>query len=259
MGIAIEEGKIKNLDDPLRLYMDNLHPKLDSSITIRQMMNMTSGIKESKMQFTPISTGVVHYYSKNLDQYISKIKSKRKPGELFMYSPTSTTLIIGKMLENLYQKPLSDLFNEKIWSKLGMQDDALWSKDSKDGSVKPFCCFNTTMSNYARISRLFANRGNWNGEQIFPSDWLDEIQKPANNTSSVNPKINEPNSRHYYSMHWFVNKERPEIFKAAGFLSQHIIFFPKENAYIITFSKINGLRYNKNFCDIYIDIVNQLP
>jgi len=259
VGIAIKEGKINSLDDPIKLYLKNLNPKLDTSITIRHLLNMTSGIKESKMPFSPTSSGVIHYYTQNLNKQIPKIKSKRPPGELFMYSATSSTLLLGEILEHTYQAPLGQLFNDKIWSKLGMQAEGLWSKDHKNGRVKPFCCFNTTMSNYARLARLFANNGNWNGEQVFPKDWLSELQKPENNTSDVNPKINDPNSRHYYAMHWFVNKQKPQVYKAAGFLSQHIIFFPDENAYIITFSKLNGMRYNKNFCDIYFDIVSQLP
>jgi len=259
IGLAIEEGKIASIDSPIKTYLPNTSAKLDSTITIRHLLNMTSGIRESKLGISPFSSSVRQYYSKDLSGFSSKITSQYTPGEKFFYSATSSTYLLGEILRNVYKQPIEELYQEKIWQHIGADDKALWSlDDAKNGRVKAFCCFHTTIYNYARLARLFLNKGKWNNQQIIPELWMNEIFDPLNNTKEISPRIKNGKSKLYYSTHWFRSIEDEQLFKAAGFLSQHIIISPKDNTTIITFSKLDGMRYNVNFSDLYFDILKQL-
>ncbi len=260
VGIAIEEQKIAHLDAKIKGYLPSELRKLDSTITFRNLLNMNSGIKESPLGISPFSSTVTNYYTKNLERSYRKIKSRTPPNGEHLYSATITEILLSNILTHLYGVPLAELFDQKIWSQIDASSNALWSKDRKDGQVKPFCCFNTTTRSYAQLARLYLNKGKYKDKQIVPPFMIEEMFSKQNIQLKEDKRMvsKKRKQKHWYAFHWYRSIEHQNTIKAAGFLSQHILLNPKTNTMLITFSDLEGMKYNFNLHDLYFDVLDQL-
>lgn len=226
IGIAIKEGYIGSADD----YITKYFPELDSTkfgkITVQHLLNQTSGIK-----FPSIAT---MYYSKNLKEIIPKMKVRTAPGVEFRYENGNAQLL-GWLLERTTRRTLPELLSTKIWSKINTENDLYWSLDSKEGQcVKAFCCLNGTTRDFAKFGRLLLNRGNWNGSQVIPKEWMDNT---INNRSTKNGA-----HIRYRNQMWFSNVAGGCYF-ACGLYGQYLYICPAKNIIIVKFSRKNLTRH----------------
>jgi CubicO group peptidase (beta-lactamase class C family) len=76
-------------------------------------------------------------------------------------------------------RPLSDYQREKLWSPLGTEADATWLVDAEGLEVGHFG-FSAVLRDYARLGRLLACDGAWEGRQLIPAPWLKDA-------TTVNP------------------------------------------------------------------------
>jgi CubicO group peptidase (beta-lactamase class C family) len=66
---------------------------------------------------------------------------------------------------------LADYLHSRIWDAIGAEADAAWAIDTT-GQEIAFCCFNATLRDYARLGRLLAHDGAWEGRQLIPRQWV---------------------------------------------------------------------------------------
>ncbi|MEM6766007.1 MAG: serine hydrolase [Bacteroidota bacterium] len=172
VGIAIDEGYITSVQEPISTYLPDLHPELIDTITIEDLLDMRSGITFNEGYFNPFGHVAKFYYGTNLRKFITQLKSGQAPDQEFDYI-SSNPQMLGIILENATGKPLYEYMQEKIWTPLEMETDASWSVDNKrDKMVKAFCCLNATARDFAKFGRLYLNNGNWNGKQIVSEKWV---------------------------------------------------------------------------------------
>lgn len=261
IGIAIEEGYIKSMDDPITDYFPELKPqKKFKRITIRHLLNMTSGINEYPFPAAPWSNQLRYYYGHHLEKELKKLKIDFPPDKAYRYSVGSNTQLLAFLLERTTGKKIQDYYYEKIWSKIGAESDAYWSMDRADGNVKAFCCFFTSHRDFARLGRLFQKKGNWNGEQIIPLDWINEITA-SYNVKKKGWRFLRTARRHnsdYYSMHWYVGTKGYNEFKAAGFFGQQICIFPEKNTMIVTFAQRKGFSDPPYQVEIFYQVMDEV-
>lgn len=261
VGIAIDEGKIKNVQEPITNYLPELDKKKFGAITIEHLLDMRSGIHYNESYINPFGDVAKYYYGRNLRKYISKMRVKEPPGQHFEYISINTQLL-GMIVEHATGKPLARYLQEKIWQPLGMEYEASWSVDSrKHKEVKAFCCLNARARDFARFGRLFLHDGNWNGQQIISREW---VRKSTTFTDSKNDFL--------YSYQWWHNRRytiladsvkptglfvykdikttdgkmvkallQPEPdFYADGLLGQYIYVYPSKNIVIVRLGKKSG-------------------
>jgi CubicO group peptidase (beta-lactamase class C family) len=112
------------------------------------------------------------YYGPSFNKVLKKLKFKYTPGEKFKYQNGDTQLL-GLILQRaLKGKNITDYCNENIWEPLQMENDAMWNIFDKDKLEKTFCGIGATAIDYAKIGRLYLNKGNWNGKQLVPEVWV---------------------------------------------------------------------------------------
>jgi CubicO group peptidase (beta-lactamase class C family) len=92
------------------------------------------------------------------------------PGTVWHYASVETE-ILGLVLRAATGKPVADYLGEKIWRPIGTEADASWAVDGA-GQEVTFCCFNAVLRDYARLGRLLAHDGAWEGRQLIPRQWL---------------------------------------------------------------------------------------
>jgi CubicO group peptidase (beta-lactamase class C family) len=237
IGCAIDDGLIKSIDELMITYLPELKKNGFEKVTIKHLLQMTSGLKFSENYFNPFGEPASFYYGRNLNREISKLKLKAIPGEEFEYVSGNTQLL-GLVLERaLKGKTMTEYFQEKLWTPLEMEYDG-WSIDKKkNGTEKAFCCINARARDFAKIGRLFLNKGNWNGKQIVSKQWVEASTKIDRTEGSINE----------YQYQWWLPSNDGD-FMAQGILGQFIYVNPNKNLVIVRMGKNYG---RVNWADLF--------
>src|ERR1051326_5997053 len=165
VGIAIDEGKIKSLDEPICDFLPEYKEGNKNKITFRHLLTMSSGINFDESYINPIGFAAEAYYGNDLRKLVLKYDAVGEPGKNFEYLSGNTQLL-GFALSKATGMSVSEYASEKLWKPLEASSDAIWSLDHKDGDEKAYCCFNSNARDFARFGKLYLDSGRWNGKQI---------------------------------------------------------------------------------------------
>lgn len=227
VGIAVEEGKIGSLDEPVYKYVPEFKNGSRETITIRHLLEMASGLSWTESGINPFSDNAESYYGTDLDGLIKRQKRIAEPGTMFHYQSGNSQLL-AMIVEKATGKTVSQYAQEKIWSKLGMESDAFWSLDKEGGQEKAFCCLYAQARDFARLGTLILNGGVYNGEQIIPR-WF-YLQMTKQNDLTTEEGL--PNYRYGYHI-WTYRGNADDVFYCRGILGQYIITIPDRNLLIV--------------------------
>jgi CubicO group peptidase (beta-lactamase class C family) len=242
IGCALDEGKIKSLDEPIGNYLPAFNIGKKKKITIKHLLWMSSGLDWSESGKNPLSDNAASYYGTDLKQLVNEQEVKRNPGELFLYQSGNSQLL-GFIVEKATGTQLSHYAEQKIWSKINSEYNAFWSLDKKNGDEKSFCCLYSSTRDFARLGKLIGNFGKWNGEQIISEKYMRELTQPA-------PLYTEDGIRNYrYGYHtWLYLGDKDPVYYCRGILGQYIITIPSKNIVIVRtgFKRAKDIKLAKN-------------
>jgi len=228
VGAAIQDGFIKSVDEPITQYLTELRDKEGfDKITIRHLLQMTSGIKANESYYNPFGQAARLYYGRRLRNYLNKLKVENEPGKVFAYRSVNTQ-VLGFVVERATGKAVTEYLHEKIWSHLGSEYDASWSLDKKkNGMEKSFCCINARARDFAKFGRLYLNGGNWNGKQLLTQEWV---------AQSTTPDETQGGAANY-KYQWWITKTG---YLADGLHGQYIYVNPAKNLIIVRLGESPG-------------------
>lgn len=178
IGIALDEGLIKSLDDPVSRYTSRINESSYSKVSIRSLLRMSSGIP-----FNETYTGKNDIY--HLDQalrfssnssVVNTLNSMRRSssgeGKKFNYASVET-VVLAEALRGATGKSVCQFMQEKLWEKIGAEHDAWWNIDSA-GNELGYAFFNATQLDYAKVAVMLANMGEINGRRVVSAEYVDE-------------------------------------------------------------------------------------
>lgn len=189
-GIAVDEGYIESIDDPVTKYLPELKKKDPrwERLTIRHLLNMESGLDfDDEYEFNIKELKTVNAiarlnYGHNIMGQIKGLKFRCEPGTEFRYE-SMTTAILGVVIERATGIHYADYLSEKVWKPLQMESVALINIDSRKHHVAhAFGGITCTLKDLAKIGRLYLNLGVWNGKRIVSEEWI-------HLTTDFNPKL----------------------------------------------------------------------
>jgi len=229
IGAAIEDGFVQSTKEPVTNYLPEFKKNGFDKITIEHLLDMSSGIKFNESYASPFGQAASFYYGTNLRKEVGKMKLIHEPGTHFSYS-SGDTQVLGLVLSAaLKDKTITQYLSEKIWQPLGMEYDASWSKDrKKNGVEKTFCCLNAKARDFAKLGRLYLNKGNWNGQQIISEEWVNQSIIPDE----------ENGGGGFYENQWWLKEDG--TYAAEGILGQYIHISPQQNMIIVRLGKNYG-------------------
>jgi len=175
--MALEEGKIKSLSEPITNYIPELKERDGrfEKITIQHVLDMRSGVKSSENYYNPFSDVLRLGFGKNIIKKTLKLDIESEPNLNFDYKSVNTQLL-GIIVERATKRKLQDYFYEKIYTPLEMQYDGTWMvDDKKHREVRAFCCLNMAALDYAKFGKLFLDKGVFNGKRLIKSSWVEKI------------------------------------------------------------------------------------
>jgi CubicO group peptidase (beta-lactamase class C family) len=179
IGIAISEGAIKSVDDIPEMYVPGFVGTEYGRTPIRDLLHMSSGVDFGEARdggrdlnrlwngmgiaFPEWKLGTV----KSIVQFNHRIAPS---GTRFYYASIEAD-VLGMVLHGAVNKSASDYLREKVWEPIGAEADANWLIDAEGFELGHFG-FNAVLRDYARLGRLLAHDGAWNGKQIAPAQWM---------------------------------------------------------------------------------------
>jgi CubicO group peptidase (beta-lactamase class C family) len=239
-GMALDEGKIKSVDEPVSDFIPEFKEGNNSKLTIRHLLTMSSGINFDEDYVNPLAYPAQAYYGSDLKKLTYGYKVTGEPGKEFIYLSGNTELL-SFILEKATGKTLSEYASERLWKPLGAKNSAFWSLDHKDGLEKAYCCFNSNATDFARIGELYLDSGKWNGQQLISSQYVLNSVTPADLLSD-----SAKNDEYGYSWWLIPDYKDHRIFYARGILGQYIICIPDQKMVIVRLGKKRKTKNDKS-------------
>lgn len=216
LGIAMEDGYIKDINEPITNYIPELNEL--NEITLEMLLNMCSGMN---------SGGVLKsaniYFSKNLKETIMDYNVKKEITAQYSYDNINT-LLLCIAIERATGTNIATYLESEVWHKAGMSRDATWSVDSKEhNQVKGFCGINAAPIDLVRFGSIYLHNGFYNGNQIVPQKWVEESFTKYNKHKDENG--------HYYSYSWRITNK--DAYVAVGLMGQYVYIYPDKNIVVV--------------------------
>lgn len=256
VGVAIKEGKIKSVEQPVGDFLPAFQKGDKAKIRIKDLLRMSSGLNWEESYINPLSMTTEAYYGTDLKRIINRLKAVAAPGQKWSYK-SGDTQVLGFVLQAATGKSLSDYAEEKLWKPMGAVHDAEWSVDRPDGIEKAYCCFFSNARDFARLGRLYLNDGIWNGDTLVP---------PAYVKASLTPnglvKAEGGGKVDFYGYQWWLMPDYngQDVFYARGILGQYVIAIPEKNIIMVRLGKERGERIHNHPSEVFamIDAVNEV-
>jgi CubicO group peptidase (beta-lactamase class C family) len=228
VGIAIDQGIIGSVDDPVVSYFPNATFDHDSpekqSVTIRHVLTMTSGFDygEDPTLAPPVEGSVA--------THVLNSPVTREPGTSWVYDSQAPS-ILTRIIEIQSNMSLLDFANEYLFDSLGIQEVS-WGTDDSGLAYGGFSLYLTSRE-MAKFGQLFLQEGMWNDEEIISKEWvrestLDHMPDDVHFVYSVKP------SGGYGYLWWTYDG----FYTASGLHGQRIIVNPSSE-YIVVFTSLD--------------------
>lgn len=249
LGKAIMEGKIKGLDQPVSDFFPEFSEGLASKMTIGDLASMASGLNWDEKYYSPFSVVTRAYFDEDLKKVILNLKTTEQPGQKFKYSSGDTQLL-AMIVEKATGETLSDYISKHFWKPLGCENQAFWQVDNPEGIEKAYCCIAANARDFARLGKLYKQKGNWNGKQILDTAFVE---------LSVHPRFEEAPYGYGFWLSDYLGKN---IFYMRGHLGQFVIVIPQDDLIIVRLGHLKGLQTetdpHSNDLYVYIDEAYQM-
>ncbi len=232
IGIAIDEGKIESVDQPVGDFLPEFKAGENAKLTIKHLLTMSSGIDFDEDYVNPFAYPAAAYYGTDLKKLTDKYSVKQEPGKVFKYL-SGNTVLLGFILEKVTGKKVSEYTSEKLWKPLGAKNSAYWSLDHENGMEKVYCCFNSNAPDFARIGELFLDSGKVDGKQIVSSEYV----KSATKTADLLDGNGKQNQKYGYAWWIIPDYKGHHIFYARGILGQYILCIPDKKMVVVRLGK----------------------
>lgn len=174
IGKALEEGRIRSLDDTAAEYEPKLAGTLYGQTKIINLMRMASGAKfvedySGKDDLARFNQTTHRLGNAAGAQVITERVAPE--GTQFNYASAETQML-GLVLRGATGQSLCQYIGEKLWQPLGAESRATWLTNAVDQTELAAGNFNATVHDYARLGLLLANDGQRDGKTVVARDYL---------------------------------------------------------------------------------------
>jgi len=230
IGIALDEGKIKSLEEPVGNYVPHFKEAGLEKVRIKDLLTMSSGTNYKESDKSYFSLNAYGYYGDDEEYMVNKMAFKELAGVHWDYR-SGDTQVLGLIVEKVFGQNISTLVSERFLKPMGAEEDALWLLDGDKKHEKAFCCFNGVARDYARFGELVLHNGNWKGKQIVSEKYVKEATTPASYLKD--PTENENPVDFYGYQYWMVNEQGHNIVFQNGLFGQYVYVIRDKNAVVV--------------------------
>ncbi|MEO8934347.1 MAG: serine hydrolase [Xanthomarina sp.] len=231
MGIAVEEGDIKSIEEPVEAYVPELKGSAYDGVRIKDVLQMATGVKFNE-DYGDFSSDINRWgrgfaMGKSQDAFAGTLGRELEPGTVNHYVSINTH-VLGMILKRATGKTITAYMQEKLYNPLGMEYDGYWLLDGENMEMV-LGGLNLTLRDYAKVGSLFLNEGSFKGEQIVPKSWVEDSTIPDG------PHV-QPGNGFGYGYQWWIPKSEQGEYMAMGVYGQYIYVNPTTKTVIVKLS-----------------------
>ncbi|WP_039913673.1 serine hydrolase domain-containing protein [Cellvibrio mixtus] len=227
-------------------YIPELAKSAFGNASLRQVMDMTTGIRFREDYADPTAEVWAHAAAGNpltkpkdykgprsYYDFLQTVQAEGSHGDGFHYR-TANTDVLGWVLARVSGRSVAQLLSERIWKKLGAEQDAYMSVDS---TGTPFAGggLNTGLRDLARFGEMIRNNGMYNGQKIISQTVIDDIRQGANKKDFAKAGYKHLTGWSYRNM-WWVTHNKNGAFMARGVHGQALYIDPAAGMVIARFA-----------------------
>ncbi|MGR6871015.1 serine hydrolase domain-containing protein [Pseudomonas sp. HK3] len=247
LGIAVSEGKITDLKAAVTDYVPSLKGSGYDGVSIKNVLQMSSGVyfNEDYGDFNSDINrfGRMMALGGSFDDFAASLNQDPKHEQgTFMHYVSIDTHVIGMVLRASTGKSITEYFQEKLWNKLGAEQDAFYITDST-GEPMVLGGLNMLSRDYARMGMLYRDGGTYKGEQVVPAQWIEDSITP-DAPHLIPGKRDTANTNFGYGYQWWLPENPDQEFLAIGIYGQYIFVDRKTNTVIVKNSADRGFMDN---------------
>ena len=242
VGIAVAEGKIKSIDEPITTYLPELEGTGYHEVPIKDLLQMSSGVRFNE-DYRDYESDINRFgrtiaFGTSMAKFAKSLSREREPGSYHHYVSIDTQ-VLGMLIRQVTDESLAGYMQRKIWDPLQMEHDAKWLLDSTDMEMA-IGGLNASMRDYARFGLMYLNGGSFGGQQIVPAQWVRDSTTPS--APHLLPGKDNPasSSSWGYGYQWWIPEPYEQDFTAAGIYSQYIYVNPNARVVIVKTSANRG-------------------
>lgn len=243
--VLVAEGKL-DPDSQVTEYIPELSDSAYGDATVRQVLDMTTALQFSEDYANPKAEiwgysgagnplpkpegydGPVGYY-----EALQTIEKSGSHGEAFGYKTPSAD-VAGWLVARASGKSVNALLSERVWSKIGMEQDSYYSVDER-GTLFAGGGFNASLRDMARFGELIRNQGRWHGNEVLPASAIEDIAGGGSKAAFAKSDHPELSGWSYRDMWWHTGNEHG-AFAARGVHGQTIYIDPEAEMVIVRFA-----------------------
>lgn len=196
VGIALAEGRIGSLDDPVDRYDARLADTAWAGVAIRHVLTMSSGVRFDET-YDRTDTDIARLSRAWTRQQGSLAEALRRhkerhapPGSEFRYA-SADTQVLAQVLVAATGRPLADYVGDRLWGPMGAEDDAAWVLDAT-GMEAGYCCLSARLRDWGRLGQLLLEGGERDGRAVVPADWVRASTTVREADRHLRPRVATP-------------------------------------------------------------------
>lgn len=233
VGVALAEGHIRSLDDPVTRYAPVGGAYAD--VSVRQLLRMASGVAWDETYVDPASDRrqlldrQLQWRAGAIVEHMGRLPRRAPPGSAWTYN-TGESYLVGAVMQGATGMRLADYLADRIWRRIGMEQDGTWWEESPGGMTVSGSGMTATLRDYARFGRFVLEGGAIDGRPILPAGWFAEAGAPYLADGRQIP---------YGYMWWIPMLPDPDLtgsFQAEGIYGQFIHVNPREDLVVVVLS-----------------------
>jgi CubicO group peptidase (beta-lactamase class C family) len=230
VGIALKEGAIASLDDPVTRYMPL--GGVYAQVSVRQLLRLASGVRwredytdatSDRRQLLDIQC---RWEEGGIARHMASLPAATAAGASWTYN-TGESYLIGLLMQNATGMSLADYCSEKLWSRLGMEADTSWWSESPAGMTIAGSGMHATLRDYGRFGQFVLDEGRIGDEKMLPDGWNAEAGAGFDIGDETIP----------YGYMWWIpvlhDARLAGCFQAEGIYGQHIHINPSERLVVV--------------------------
>jgi CubicO group peptidase (beta-lactamase class C family) len=231
VGIAISDGAIKSVDDTPETYVPGFKGTEYGRTPIRDLLHMSSGVdfgegrdggRDLNRLWNDMVLGAGFSRKGTVGSITQFNRRIAPPGTKYRYASIEPD-VLGVVLHNAINKSASDYLKDRVWDPIGAEADARWLVDAEGYELAHFG-FNAVLRDYARLGRLLAHDGAWQGRQVIPRQWMIDATTVRDSDSYLLPGRAQKKFGYGYLL-WLFPGDRRQ-FALVGYKGQYICVDP---------------------------------
>ena len=217
IGIAIDEGYINSIEDPITDYLPEWKGQDQDKILLKHLLSMRSGMEDH---------GFVYFVNDMVSHSLDR-DPIRPPGTAFRYS-NEDSMLLGEIVQNATGISFQEYADKKLFNLIDV-DETWWT--DQEGSTISYASIDMTPREFAKFGLMIAQEGSWQGQQIVSSNWVELATSKYDDLMS-------------YGFQWWTSETKDidyPFFSAKGLDGQLIYVWPETDLVFVRFTTYNKI------------------